>query len=91
MGVTAGRKLHEILDNVTSSLAIELLCASQAIELLRPLKSNPALEAVMTLVRKYVEPIEEDRTFHQDIAALESIIANNTLLNSVTNVLGELE
>ena len=91
MGVTAGRKLHEVLDNVTSSLAIELLCSSQAIELLRPLKSNTALESVMTLVRKYVEPIDQDRTFHQDIAALESIISDNTLLNTVTEVLGEIE
>lgn len=91
MGVTAGRKLHEVLDNVTSSLAIELLCSSQAIELLRPLKSNDALESVMTLVRKHVEPIEQDRTFHQDISALENIIADNTLLNTVTEVLGEIE
>ncbi|MCO4793805.1 MAG: histidine ammonia-lyase [Bacteriovoracaceae bacterium] len=91
MGVTSGRKLHEVLDNVTSSLAIELLCAGQAIELLRPLKSNEALESLMTLVRKYVEPIEEDRTFHKDIEVLESIVSTGQVVDCIKSVLGEIE
>jgi len=35
-------------------LAIELLCACQAVEFLRPLKSTPPLEAVYKLVRGVV-------------------------------------
>src|SRR5947199_4532867 len=44
MGSISGRKLDQILDNMENILAIELLCACQAIEFRRPLKSSPILE-----------------------------------------------
>jgi histidine ammonia-lyase len=90
MGVTAGRKLHEVLSNVQHGLAIELLCNSQGLEFLRPLKSSPALEKVMAVVRKYVAPIEDDRTFHQDIDALTKLIQSDELIQEVESVVGPL-
>lgn len=91
MGVTSARKLLEVLDNVSNSLAIELLCASQAIEFLRPMKSNPALESVMTLVRKFVEPIDQDRVFSHDIESLQVIVDNGDLITMVKAVIGDIE
>lgn len=90
MGVTSGRKLHEVLSNVQYGLAIELLCNTQGIEFLRPLKTSPALEKVIVLVRKHVQPIEEDRVFHKDIENLTKLIKSNELIREVESVIGQL-
>lgn len=90
MGVTSGRKLLEVVSNVQYGLAIELLCNTQGIEFLRPMKTSPALEKVITLVRKHVEPIEDDRTFHKDIENLSKLIQTEEILQEVESVIGVL-
>jgi histidine ammonia-lyase len=91
MGVTSGRKLHEIVSNVQHCLAIELLCNTQGIEFLRPMKSSPALEKVYTLVRKHVLPIEDDRIFHKDIENLTRLIKTDEILKEVESITGVLK
>lgn len=90
MGVTAGRKLHEVVSNVQQGLAIELLCNTQGLEFLRPLKTSPALEAVHALVRKHVAVIEDDRTFYKDIENLNKLIKNNEIIQAVEAIIGPL-
>lgn len=90
MGVTSGRKLHEVIQNVQTGLAIELLCNTQGLEFLRPLKTSPALEKVHTLVRKHVLPIGEDRVFHKDIEALTRLLQSNEIIQEVESVTGQL-
>ena len=91
MGVTSGRKLHEVLYNVKQCLAIELLCNTQALEFQRPLKSSSALEAVHALIRKHVKPIEEDRIFYKDMNNIVKLINNNDILHVVEEITGELK
>lgn len=90
MGVTSGRKLHEIIQNVKHCLAIEFLCNTQAFDLLRPLHSNAPLEEVYTLIRKHVKPIEQDRVFSKDINDITALISNFEILKSVESKIGEL-
>lgn len=85
MGVTSGRKLLEVLDNVKNCLAIEFLCNSQGIDLLRPLKTTSALEDVMKLIRKYVKPITEDRVFKNDIDSIYKLVEEFQILDVVSN------
>lgn len=91
MGVTSGRKLHEVIRNVKNCLAIEFLCNTQGVYLLRPLKTNKALEAVYTLIRNHVPPIEEDRVFKEDIDQICKLVSNFEILQVVENEIGELE
>ena len=77
--------------NTKRCLAIEFLCNSQAIYLLRPLKSNKAIEAVIDLIRTRVEPITEDRTLHQDIKAITDMISDFSILDTVEKEIGALE
>lgn len=91
MGVTSGRKLHEVVSNVQHCLAIELLCNTQGLEFLRPMKTSPALEKVYTLVRKHVEPIEEDRIFHKDIENLTRLVKTEEIIKEVETVTGVLK
>ncbi|MGZ3650979.1 MAG: histidine ammonia-lyase [Bdellovibrionota bacterium] len=80
MGVTAARKARQILFNVRNVLAMELLCGSQAVHLIRPLKSSKPLEAVLGEISRVVPPIEEDRVFHHDILAIETLVREGKIL-----------
>src|SRR6187455_1066235 len=74
MGSISGRKLNKVLDNLETILAIELLCACQAIEFRRPLKSSAILEEAHHFVRRFVGFAEEDRIFADDIVKIKEII-----------------
>lgn len=80
MGVTAGRKLHEVIANAKSVLAIELLCNTQALDFQRPLKSSAALEAVHGLIRAHVKTIEDDRIFYKDINNIIKLINSGEIV-----------
>jgi histidine ammonia-lyase len=83
MGSISGRKLNKVLDNLEYILAIELLCACQAIEFRRPLKSSSILEGAHDFVRNHVGFAEEDRIFADDINKIKSIISNFTFVEKV--------
>lgn len=91
MGVTSGRKLHEVIKNVKTCLAIEFLCNTQGLFLLSPLKSNETIESVHGLIRKHVKPIEQDRVFSPDIENIKVLIDNFEILKVVEEKLGTLK
>ena len=91
MGVTCGRKLHEVLDNLKHCLAIEFLCNTQAMEFLAPLKPPPGLWATYQLIRRQVKPIHQDRAFYQDIQCIKQLIDSNQLLTECEQIVGELQ
>lgn len=90
MGVTAGRKLHEVISNAKSVLAIELLCNTQALEFQRPLTTSPALEEVYKLIRKHVDKIEEDRIFFKDINNILKLIHTGEIITAAEKHIGAL-
>jgi histidine ammonia-lyase len=83
MGSISGRKIKAVLDNLDYILAIELLCACQAIEFRRPLKSSAVLEAAHQFVRRYVGFAVEDRVFADDINRIHSILHNHSFVRHV--------
>ncbi|MCT4642420.1 MAG: histidine ammonia-lyase [Bacteriovoracaceae bacterium] len=91
MGVTSGRKLHEVIRNVKNCLAIEFLCNTQGIDLLRPLKTTSTLEKVHKLIRSHVEEIREDRVFAPDIDSITALISNFEILKIVESDVGKLK
>jgi histidine ammonia-lyase len=74
MGMTAATKLRSIVDNAESLLAIELLSGAEALEHRRPLKAGAGVERAYAVVRKYAEPLLDDRSLANDIAQIASAI-----------------
>jgi histidine ammonia-lyase len=60
--------------NVETVLAIELLCAAQGLEFLKPLQSSPKLQAVYEQVRTLVPPLEKDVQWSGYIAVLGPLV-----------------
>ncbi len=82
-GGFAARKALRVVSHVEYVVAIELLCACQAIDLLRPLKTTPALEAVWSLVRQHVQPWTEDRFMSPDIEACAQLVREGSVWKTV--------
>ncbi len=85
MGSISGRKLAKIIDNLEYILAIELLCASQAIEFRLPLKSSVVLDFAHDYVRQFVGFANEDRIFANDINRIRAIIADFSFVESINH------
>jgi histidine ammonia-lyase len=69
MGANAATKLHRILENVQTILAIELMNAAQAFELRGDWKTSTSLTNLMLAYRSEVSFLNEDRLLHDDILA----------------------
>ena len=86
MGSISGRKALQVVHNLEKILAIELLCAAQAFDFHKPLKSGPILEAVHTAVRQQISHAEKDRVFADDIEKAIAIIRSGSILQVATEV-----
>ncbi|MCA9737301.1 MAG: histidine ammonia-lyase [Gemmatimonadetes bacterium] len=86
MGLTAARKARRALELLEYVLAIELLCAGEAIERRRPLRTAPALERVVACMRTEVPALSEDRSFSPDLEAIRSLIRSGRLVEAVGRV-----
>jgi histidine ammonia-lyase len=75
MGMAAALKLRPLLAHVTAILAIELLAASQAIDLLAPLRTGHLAEKARVLVRRVSPPLLADRALDRDIARVAELIS----------------
>lgn len=74
-GPRAAAKAARAVDLARTVVAIELLCAAEAIECQRPLKSGPGVERLHDAVREAVPPLEADRSPAPDIEALDALIS----------------
>lgn len=74
-GPRAAAKAQRSLDLARYVIAIELLCAAQAIEHHRPLKSGKGVEKAHAIIRKSVKKLGEDRSPTPDIEAISGLIA----------------
>ena len=74
MGATSARKARRALERVTDVVAIELLCAAEALEYQRPLRSGAGVEAAHAAVRTVVSRRTGDRPPAPDIRALADLI-----------------
>lgn len=90
MGMLAARKTADIIDNVAHVLAIELLCALQALELRAPLAPACATAAVRDLVRQHVPFWHEDRLMCHDIEAAGELIRTGQVVHAAEAVCGPL-
>jgi histidine ammonia-lyase len=82
MSMAAALKAERSLAAAREVVAIEILCAAQAIDLLAPLETSPALARVVSLVRTRVPTLDDDRPPSPDIASITELIASGELENA---------
>lgn len=90
MGLHAALKASRVVDNVETVLAIELLCAAQALDLLHPLTAGVGAEAARRALRRVVPRLEGDRVLAGDIDRARQLVAGGELLGGVERAAGAL-
>jgi histidine ammonia-lyase len=78
MGMSGGRRLERMLQNLRHTVAIELLCACQGIDLLAPLQTGPLAKKAYDAVRTKSAKVMQDRPLAPDIEAISTLIGSAT-------------
>ncbi|MCK5418634.1 MAG: aromatic amino acid lyase, partial [Desulfobacterales bacterium] len=91
MGTISARKCREIIGNAEDVIAIELLCAAQALDLFTNMKPGEGALAAYQVIRQAVPHLEKDRILSSDIAAVKQLMRDAKILNAVEKQLGELQ
>jgi histidine ammonia-lyase len=66
MAANAATKLYRVVENTRRVLAIEWLCANQALDFRAPVRTSPALQALADRYRQTVPVLHEDRILRLD-------------------------
>jgi histidine ammonia-lyase len=91
MGTISARKCRDVVSNAEDVIAIELLCAAQALDLFTNMKSGEGTLAAYQVIRQAVPHLEKDRILSSDIAAVKQLMRNGKILNSVEKKVGDLQ
>jgi histidine ammonia-lyase len=75
MGMAAALKLRPLIFNLTAIIAIELLAACQAIDLLAPLRTGRLAEKARAKVRAVSPVVTKDRPLYKDIARVAQLVS----------------
>jgi histidine ammonia-lyase len=78
MGTTAARQTYEIIKNVRRVIAIEMLCAAQALDFRRARMGKGTTRA-HAMIRDLVPTLNQDRILTHDIEALAALIASGSI------------
>jgi histidine ammonia-lyase len=73
-GAHSALKARRVIERASEVVAIELLCAAEALEYQRPLRSGPGIEVAFDTVREVVARRTRDRPPAPDIAAIVALI-----------------
>ena len=79
MGMTAALKARQVVENVRSCLAIELLVAAQGLDLRAPLRPARKVAEAHRRIRTVVPRLEQDRELHRDIEAVCRMVDEGSL------------
>jgi histidine ammonia-lyase len=93
MGTIGARQCRDILDNTETVIAVELLCAAQAMDLLtdqKPLEPGEGTRRAWEVIRRHVPFLEKDRVLSNDIAGMVRLLRSGEIIKEVEAVVGNL-
>jgi histidine ammonia-lyase len=91
MGTIAARKFYKVLQNVKHVIAMELLAASQGLDLLKPLKPDAGVLRAYDLIREQISYAAKDRVFSYDIHKMVELMDSGVLLQELEKQVGDLQ
>jgi histidine ammonia-lyase len=90
MATHAARRLLEMAMNAANIVGIELLAASQGVDLRVPLKSSVPLEAAKSVLRARVAKLGDDRFMAPDLAAAADLVTAGKIADAAGPALAKL-
>ena len=87
MATFAANRLHTMLDNVNSIVAIELLSAAQGIDFHHPRRSSQVLEKALQRIRESSPKFESDRSLKTDVDEVSALIESGYFFPKCSSIL----
>ncbi|TYC48255.1 histidine ammonia-lyase [Rhodobacterales bacterium] len=84
MAAHGARRLARMNANLSHILGVELLCAIEGIEHRAPLKTSPALQTVISELRRDVPKLEKDRYLAPDLEKAAELVRTRALVSAVS-------
>lgn len=91
MGPVSVGKLRTIISQTTTVIAVEMLCAAQALDLLRPRRAGKGVRAAYRTIRSHIPRLDNDRPLYPDIRNIEDLIDGGAVVRAVERAVGPLE
>ncbi len=91
MGTISARKCRDIIRNSEYVIAIELLCAAQALDMFTNMKPGEGTLAAYRAIRETISHLDQDRVISNDIEAMVRRMKEDDFLGSVENAIGALQ
>jgi histidine ammonia-lyase len=83
MGSISALKVQQVLANARGVVAIEALCAAQALDFKAPLKPGKGSAAAYVRIRQNIKRLDQDRILSDDIATMSGLLAAGVLRQAV--------
>jgi histidine ammonia-lyase len=83
MGMASAWKAQRVVENAANVVAIEYMCAAQALDFRRPLTPGRGSAAAYRVVRSKVARLRRDRVLSPDIAAIRSLMRSGAVRAAV--------
>jgi histidine ammonia-lyase len=90
MGTISARKCREVVQNAENVIAIELMCAAQALDLFTNMQPGAGTQAAYAVIREVVPHLENDRILSKDVAQIVGLIRSGAILDAVENAVGRV-
>jgi histidine ammonia-lyase len=92
MSPIAARKCRRVLDNVRKVIGLELLCAAQGLDFLRPLRPGKGVQAAHARLRREIPHLGADRFLRPDLEKVTSPESRlpEEILGAVEKAIGPL-
>ena len=91
MGSISAQKCWRVLRNAQTVIAIELLCAAQAIDFHAPLRCAKGTGTAHRTIRSSIPTLKRDRILYDDIQKALKLVLNRSVLDDVVKAIGKLE
>ena len=94
MGTIAIRQTRSILENVENIVAIELMCAAQAYDLIteiNPMKGGAGTRAAYGVIRSHIPYLDKDRDLYRDIETMVKVVRSGEIVKAVEKSVGALK
>jgi histidine ammonia-lyase len=90
MGTISARQCRQVVANYETVVALELLCAAQALDFRRPLAFGRGTAVAHRVLRERIAHLEHDRYLRSDIQAALDLVRSNALVRAVEAEIGAL-
>ncbi len=91
MGSITAMKLTDVIRNTETVVAIQLMCAAQALDFKRPLKAGKGTEAAYKEVRRKLTRLIDDRPLYPDIEIVSAMVRSGEIVAVVEKAIGDIK